>query len=763
MPGGFADQESRSLPRPDAKPKAAGEARYTGDMALPRMLHGTILRSPLPHARILGIDASRALRLRGVRAVITGGDTLGLTFGGIATAPITMDRHPLAMDKVRYMGDEVAAVAAVDADTAREALSLIRIDYEPLPAVFDPLQALAEGAPLVHEGSAGNISRRHVTRAGDLDAAFGESAAVREGRFVAHSEAHAPMEPHVCLAQYDAAGKLTVWSSTQSSFCLQQDLARTLGLPDGRVRVIKPHVGGGFGGKADMDSLDFCASLLSMKTGCPVKIVYSREEDLIYTRRRHNLLIEMKTGVRKDGTLAARYCKVILDGGAYNSHGLLTTVVCSYWNLLPYRIPNYQYEGIRVYTNKAPGGPMRGHGSPQIHFAVESQMDMLAADLGMDPIELRLRNALEAGDRNPSNVVVRSSGFRECLKGAAERAGWQKKWGKLPAGRGIGVGCSGFVCGSSFHFRPTAAALSAARVVIEPDGRATLFTGAVDTGQGSDFTLVQIAAEELGLPAEAVAIVAADTEITPVDMGNFSSRTTVIAGNAVKRAAGAAKVQALKAAAELLEANADDLQCDRGRIFVKGSPERCITFAEAVRGAYKAGEGRPVVGEGSYVPPAGSISPSFSFSVQIAEVEVDPETGQVHVNEVTSAHDCGVAINPMSVEGQLEGSVYIGMGYALSEQLSQIDGQSIQTSFADYHVPTAGEMPHVAVVHLDVVDPEGPFGAKEAGEGTVGPTAPAIANAIFDATGVRLTELPLTPEKVQLHISEGREHNEPSE
>jgi len=746
---------NQRLPRPDWRVKVQGQATYASDMVLPRMLFGAILRSPLPHARILAIDVGRALKLPGVRAVITGQDTIGRTFGILGTAEKLMDRYPLAMQKVRYIGDEVAAVAAVDLDTALEALSLIRVEYEPLPAVYDPLEAMEEGAPLIHENKPGNISKRHTVKAGDLEAGFRESAVIREDHFTTQPEAHVPMEPHVTLASYDATGKLTVWPSTQGSFIVQLDLARTLGLPEGRVRVIKPHVGGGFGGKSDgMDSLDFCASLLSMKTGCPVKIAYTREEELIYTRRRHALIIDLKTGVRKDGTFSARYCRAVLDGGAYNSWGPITTILCSNWNLMPYRMTNYLYEGLRSHTNKAPGGAMRGHGAPQIHFAVESQLDMLARDLGMDPIDIRLRNALETGDLNPSGFFIPSSGFKECLEEASRRAGWKEKWGKLPPGKGIGVGCSGFVCGAAFPIRNTAAAFSSSRIVISAEGQVTLLTGAVDTGQGSDFTLAQIAAEELGVPVEAVTVIAADTDLTPLDSGNYSSRTTMLAGNATKNAAAAVKAEVFEAAADLLEAKPDDLEAQLGRISVKGSPERGTSFAEAVRLAYKKVGGRQISAERAYVPPKDKISPSISFSVQIAEVDVDQETGQVQVTNLVSAHDCGIPINPLSVEGQLEGSVYMGVGYALSEGFSHIDGQSIETSFTDYHMPTVREMPGVETVHIEVMDPEGPFGAKEAGEGTVGPTAPAVANAVCDAIGVRLVNMPFSPEKVLKALEE---------
>lgn len=739
----------KRLPRPDWRVKVTGQAAYASDMVLPRMLQGAILRSSEPHARILNIDVSQALRLPGVKAVITGKDTLGVKFGVLATSDRLMDRQALVTDKVRYIGDEVAAVAAIDLDTALAALSLIKVDYEHLPAVYDPLEALKEGAPLIHEDTPGNLSKRHIVEAGDLEAGFGEASVIREDRFVTQPEGHVPMEPHATLASYDAQGKLTVWTSTQSCYFVQLDLAKTLGLPEGRVRVIKPHVGGGFGGKADgMDSLDFCASLLSMKTGCPVKIVYNREEELIYTRRRHPLIIDLKTGMRKDGTFSARHCRAVLDGGAYNSWGPLTTILCSNWNLMPYRMQNFLYEGIRAYTNKAPGGAKRGHGAPQIHFAVESQIDMLAEDLGLDPIEVRIKNALHAGDLNPSGFYIPSSGFTECLKEAAEKSGWKDKWGKLPPGKGIGIGCSGFVCGAAFPMRRSPVAFSTTRINVTAEGQVILFTGAVDTGQGSDFTLAQIAAEELGISVDLVSVVAADTDLCPVDMGNYSSRTTMLAGNATKNAASAVKARLVEAAAGLLEARPEDLVADDGKIFVRGSPKRAVSFVQAVQAAYRADGGKEVTGEGVYVPNPKLISPSISFSVQIAEVDVDQETGHVQITNLTSAHDVGVAINPLSVEGQLEGSVCMGAGFALGEQFNEVDGQSIQSSLAEYRMLTANEMPKVESVDIEVVDPEGPFGAKESGEGTVGPTAPAIANAIYDAIGLRIQQIPLDPERV---------------
>jgi 4-hydroxybenzoyl-CoA reductase subunit alpha len=713
------------------------------------MLRGKILRSPYPHARILHIDTRRALRLPGVKAVVTGRDTLGVRFGVLATVAKLMDRQPLAVDRVRYIGDEVAAVAAVDEETAEEACSLIQVEYEPLPAVLDPLRAMEAGVPQLHDHAPNNISKRHVFECGDVEGGFREAFHVREDRFSTQAVTHAPLEPHTCLAQYDSCGKLTLWTSTQSPYFVQQDLAKTLGLPANRVRVIKPCVGGGFGGKSDgMDALDFCAALLSMRTGHPVRMAYSREEELLITRRRHPMFIELRTGVRKDGTLVARQCRAILDGGAYNSWGPTTTILCCNWNFLPYRLTNYRYEGLRVYTNKPPGGAMRGHGAPQIHFAVESQLDMLAADLGMDPLELRLRNALETGDANPNGFQIVSSAFRDCLLKAAEAAGWKEKWGKLPPNRGIGIGCSGFVCGAAFPVRPTPAALSAANIRLSEGGKATLFTGAVDTGQGADTVLAQIAARTLGIPVEDVEVVSADTELTPIDMGNYSSRTTMLAGNAVKNAALDLRRKMLEAVAERLEARPQDLAVEGGRIFVRGSPARSISFAEGVEVAYRARGGQALMGEGAYNPPPGRISSSFSFTVQVAEVEVEPDTGQTRLLGLTAAHDCGMAINPIAVEGQLQGSVNMGLGYVLAEDLPSEAGQTLASSFLDYRLPTAAETPSVLTVDVEQPDPEGPLGAKEAGEGTVGPTAPAIANAIFHATGARIRKLPMTPEVV---------------
>ena len=472
----------KRVPRVDAKVKATGEARYTADLKLPGMLYGMILRSPLPHARILNIDTSKAERLPGVKAAITGKDTPGITYGLWRLRSEFMDELPLAIDKVRYIGDEVAAVAAIDEDTAREALELIRVDYEELPAVFDPAEAIKEGAPQIHDRFERNINTTRRIEYGDVERGLKESDYIREDKFLTHAVTHAPMEPHVCIASFDLSGKLTIWTSTQVPYFVQCLLALTLGMREGDVRVIKPYVGGGFGGKSELFSLEPCSALLSKKTGRPVKIEYTREEELSATRRRHPMSIELRTGVKKDGTLVTREIKAILDGGAYSGWGPTTTMIAGLFAALPYRVPNYRYDGLRVLTNKVPGAPMRGHAAMQPVFAFESQLDMIADDLGIDPVELRAKNARQAGDEIPAMTRIPSCGLSECIEEVQKSTAYVEKRGKLPDGRGIGMGCYGFFSGQVFNLFNSRLPYSEAWVKLNEDGTASLFTPAADIG-----------------------------------------------------------------------------------------------------------------------------------------------------------------------------------------------------------------------------------------------------------------------------------------
>jgi 4-hydroxybenzoyl-CoA reductase alpha subunit len=742
----------KRLPRIDGRDKVTGKALYSSDLTLSGTLCGMILRSPLSHAKILSVDTSRALRVPGVKAVVTGEETLKVKYGVISRSPKFMDEHPLAVEKVRFIGDEVAAVAAVDADTALEALDLIRVEYEELPAVFDPEEAKKPEAPLIHHHAPGNISREFHLEKGDVEKGFGQSDLVREDVFTTQSAIHAYLEPHAALAYWDLNGKLTLYTSTQTPYYVQQHLALTLGMNPDRIRVIKPFVGGGFGGKSDgMAALDYCAALLSSKAGRPVKIVYSRDEEFTAARRKHPVVITMKTGVKKDGTILARQCKAALDGGAYCSLGPLTTVLIGTFQTLPYRIENFKYDGYRVYTNKPPCGAMRGHGGPQAHFAQDVQMDMIAGELGMDPVDLALKNGLRTGDQSAAGFNIISSAFLDCVKKVSHETRFRERRKSRhieghQAG-GIGLGCGGFPSGAGFYFTHTTSAHSSVIIKAGEGGGLTVFTGASDIGQGSDSIIAQIVAEVLGLSMRDVHITSADTEITPPDMGTYSSRVTVAAGNAALRAARAAREEVFRVVAKKLEASPEDLVASQRRIFVKGSPDMGVSFPEAVNLYQSENSGAPLVVKGSYNSPD-KMSPTYSFGAYVAEVEVDLRTGEVKILKVTVGHDCGQPLNPMSVEGQIEGCIVMGMGYALSENLVFERGQTLNPSLLGYRAPTSNQVPEIAIHHVVSQDPEGPFGAKETGEGSLDPITPAIANAVYNATGIRIKDLPITPEKI---------------
>ena len=742
----------KRLPRIDAKEKVRGQAHYTDDLKSPGMLCGMILRSPFAHARILKIDASRALKVPGVKAVVTAEDTVKVKYGVISRSPKFVDEYPLAVERVRFIGDEVAAVAATDPDAALEAMELIQVDYETLPAVFDPDEALQPNAPQIHDHAPGNISREFHLKQGDVEKGFLESDLVREDTFFTQSAIHAYLEPHAALAEWDMSGRLTLHTSTQTPYYVQQHLALTLGINPDRVRVIKPYVGGGFGGKSDgMAALDFCAALLARKTGKPVKIVYSRDEEFTAARRKHPVTITMKTGVKKDGTMVARQCKAFLDGGAYCSLGPLTTVLVGTFQTLPYRLPNYHYDGYRIYTNKPPCGAMRGHGGPQAHFAQDVQLDMIAEELGIDPAEMALRNGLLTGERSAAGFNIISSGFAECVRKVAEDTKFKEKRASKKAKRGkaygIGLGCGGFPSGAGFYFTNTTSAHSSVIIKAGEGGGLSVLTGASDIGQGSDSIICQIVAEVLGLELEDIRITSADTAMTPPDMGTYSSRVTVAAGNAALKAARAAREEIFKVVAKKMEANPEDLVAAGRRIFVKGSPDAFTPFEEAVNLYQMENDGAPLVVKGSYNSPD-KMSPTYSFGAYVAEVEVDLRTGDVQVLRITAGHDCGQPLNPMSVEGQVEGCIVMGMGYALSENLGFEGGQTLNPSFLGYRAPAANQCPEIVIHHVIGRDPEGPFGAKETGEGSLDPVTPAIANAIYNAVGVRIKDLPITPEKI---------------
>ncbi len=748
----------KSVPRTDAWDKVIGRAVYTEDIKLPNMLYGKILRSPHAHARIVSINTEKAEKLPGVKMVMTGKDILPVKYGIV---PFAQDEYGLAIDKVRYVGDDVAAVAAVDEATAAEALELIEVVYEPLPAVFTVEDAMKDGAPEIHEGPKvkNNVSIQYRKEFGSIDKGFEESFHIREDVFKTHGQYHAPLEPHAAIAMYEPSGKLTLWSSTQIPFFLRHNLASTLGITEDRVRVIKPVVGGGFGVKIDMFSKDFCAAFMSMKTGRPVKMVYDREEALTCVRGRHPSIVKVRTGVAKDGRIISQYIDLTVDGGAYNSTAPLIITLSGYFAMIPYNIPNLVLDAKHVYTNKYANGAMRGHGAPQMRFAVESQMDILAADLGMDALEIRRINALEAGCDHPAKMILRSCGFKESLDLAANAIGWKEKRGKGNF-RGVGLGGSGWASGVNNMSHIGGGAV----VKLEKTGGVTVLTGAADIGQGAESVIAQIVAEELGVSFAKVRVIAADTDVCPLDSGTFGSGVTVRSGKAAQLAARDIKKQILTVVAKNIGGDPEHLTIKDDYIWQNGQKKMDIN--KAVKLVQYADIQVPMIGRGYYQLPAkepttllrdnGDISGSYSFGTQAAEVEVDPKSGRVKIIKIVTADDAGRALNPDQVEGQVEGAVMTGLGHTLFEDpdFDMTNGQARSTSFTDYKLPTALDAPDQEVIHIETDDPVGPFGAKECGEGATIYTAPAIVNAITDAIGVRINDLPITPEKILRALEE---------
>ena len=763
----------KRVPRKDGTEKATGKALYTVDMVLPGMLWGKILRSPYPHAKILRIDTSRAERLPGVKAVLTGKDTLGIKHGFVETPRYAPDQYPLAMDRVRYIGEEVAAVAAIDEYVAEEALNLIQVDYEELPAVFDPEEAMKPEAPEIHPSHPKvkepykNIGGKTESGWGNVEKGFAESFLVREDRFDGQLRTHCYMEPQATLASFDFSGKLNVWTSSQGPFIKRAKLATTLGLPFSNVRVLKAYVGGAYGGKIDLFSHEFCASLLSIKAQRPVKIVCTREEVFEAARHGQPIFVELKTGVKKDGTLVAQQVKVINNSGGYRGSGVVVIFLCWGFVMLCYRIPNLKYEGYSVYTNNPVRAPQRGHGAPNLRFAVESQMDMIAEELGIDPVEIRLKNARQKGDILPNQDPVRNCGLVECIEKVAETTQFKAKYGRnrsLPRAKirkGIGMGVSSYFSGSLIY--PNA---SAAIVKLNDDGTVSLITGALDIGQGAETILSQIVAEELGVSMEDIRVVAADTENTPVDIGSWISGGAYVSGNAVKLAASDARRQLFEVAAQELEANPEDLVVKNREISVKDSPGRSISFTQAVAASIAKRRGNPIIGQGHYrtmkdVPAHPSLattkgrwSDNYAFDAQVAEVEVYTETGQVKLVKATTAHDCGFPINPLIVEGQIDGQVSMAQGHALWEEVLMKEGETLTNSFIDYKIPCAKDMveSHYVDIITEKYEKDIPYRTKEVGEGYVSGMVAAIANAVYDATGVRVKTLPILPEKILMGL-----------
>lgn len=745
----------KGLPKIDSIAKATGEAQYTVDLRMPGMLHGKILRSPLAHARIKSIDVSRAEQSSGVHAVITSTDVPPNRFSFFQWQA---DKTILCTDRVRYIGDEVAAVAAVDEDTASNALDLINVEYEPLPAVFDAEEAMKPGAPLIHEKQ--NNIAFHVDRLfGDPDRAFGECGFICEDRYVTDKVTHCCLEVSNCIASWDPSGRLTIRVNTQAPHTQRQEVARILGIPIRNVRIISSVMGGGFGSKLVMDMKLPIAAVLSRKTGRPVKIENSRQEEFSTAKTRYGYTIYVKTGAKKDGRLWAREMKVIGDNGAYNDKGPATLNFSSMMFGVMYNIPNIRYEGTLVYTNKQMGTAFRGFGNPQVTFACESQLDVLAEKMGIDPLELRLKNANQPDQVTSCGAEITSCGMTECMEAASGAAQWPKKR-KQEGLRGIGLANLVHTGGGGRFYGYNS---TEAFIKLSEDGTVTLVTSALDMGQGAHTAMAQIVAEEIGVNLEDVNVISNDTDLTPYDLGAWGSRATFMNGNAALDAARQVKKEIIGVVSEMTEAKAEEIVLEDGKAFVKGSKDT-YTFAELANYAFNK-RGTPISGRGRFVDrlPAGYTImeafakniPTFAFGTQTAEVEIDPQTGEVRVLRVVAAHETGRTINTTMAEGQVEGMVVQGIGYALMEKLVLEDGRVVNDGFLDYKIPTIGDIPEIETILVETHDPHGPFGAKGIGEAGLVPTSAAIANAIYNACGIRVRELPISRETI-LHALNNR-------
>ncbi|MBI2358558.1 MAG: molybdopterin-dependent oxidoreductase [Deltaproteobacteria bacterium] len=735
--------------------KVTGEARYVADVRLPGMLFGKILRSPFPHARILNIDTSKAEKVRGVKAVVTAEDTVKRPWGAFFA-----DQYPLSVGKVRYIGEEVAAVAAIDPDTAEEALDLIEVEYEELPAVFDAEQAMQEGAPLIHDNKPRNTAMTIDVERGDIQKAFTESDLTVEDTFESIPQWHCAIETIGSVAEYAPSGKYTIYMNTQTLFMARYRIAAALGVRETDVRVIQSAVGGGFGGKSCDDNNAMVAAILARKTGKPVKTINSREDEFLAgSRPRVNMKISVKMGFKKDGKIRAKQLRIIADNGAYSGKAPAITGVAALRHDTCYKYSDVKTQAYLVYTNKIPTGAFRGFGNPSAEWAVEQAIDQAAHELGIDPAEIARVNAAEPGYVSPHGNRVTSCELRQCIDRVEKMMEWKKKRAEKKPRIGLGLACTVHVSGKR-HFGDYDG--GSATIKINEDGKALILCGEGEVGQGAATAMCQIAAEELGIPMEDVEISQADTDLTTFCLGAFGSRVTYVGGNAVKDAATKAKQQILAMASEMLEARADDLVIEHGKVYVRGAEAKAVTVADVARARLFRRGGSPIVASGSFDADSvlpdetryGNESGAYNFACQAAEVGVDTETGQVKVLKYVAASDCGTVINPIGAEGQVEGSVAQGLGYALIEGLRMEEGRPINPNFSDYRVPSMRDMPDLAHAFARSYEPTGPFGAKGLGELGMDPTAAVISNAIFDAVGVRVKTLPITPEKVLQALKE---------
>ena len=765
----------------DTPDKATGDAIYVDDISKPGMLFGALLQSPHAHAKILSIDTTQAKKLPGVKAVITSKETGAIPYG---VSPARYDETVFATDKVRYIGDEIAAVAATTLEVALKAVELIKVEYEILPAVFTIEDAIKKDAPQLHEKYKGNLTAEVHQAFGDVEKGLKESDIIKTTTVKNKRQDGAFIEMQGCIAEFDKRGSLTLITGTQVPHYVQRTVAMVMGMDIGKVRVKKPYLGAGFGIKAAANPMELACCFLAKETRKPVKMNFTREQVFMYGRARHQFTHTITTGAKKDGTLVALKHECKLDGGAYSSFGIATIYYAGSLLAGPYKLPNMSYEGFRVYNNKPTCGAQRGHGAVIARAAFEQQLDMIAEELGIDPMELRIKNMMKKGDITCNDLNMSSFGMSECIDAVREGSDWDKKKGNMPAGKGIGMACGFFVSGAGFPIYRSDTYHGTVMIKLTEDGgTALVYTASAEIGQGSDTAFGMIAAEALGVPLSAIRLASGDTDMG-VDLGAYSSRQTLMTGHATKEAAEHVKAQILEVLSEQLETPVENMDIKNGFIEFKGqtpdfselrtryikehrgwidNPDsKKLTFNEASRIAYLergsivgTGKYKPVFLGGKYKGAAVGTSPAYGCSAQVAEVTVDMETGQVIIDNITDAHDCGKAINMTSVEGQMEGSVSMGVGEAMHEEVIFDDkGNVLNNDLAEYKLVTAMDMPKCKAIVVESDEPNGPFGAKEVGEGAIMPTIPAILNAVYDAAGVRIHELPLTPERVYHAIQE---------
>jgi len=740
----------KRMPRVDSRAKVMGKVRFSADIKLHGMLVGKIKRSPYAHARILSIDTSKALALPGVKAVVTGKDTEGVKWGVFG---YTRDQQFIQTDKARYIGDEVAGVAAVDEDTALKALDLIEVEYEQLPAVFEPMDAMASDTELIHEDFPNNINIHVNIDTGEVDENFKKAHYIREDTFTAPEESYFQAEPYAVVARFDEDECLEVWCPNGGPHMKSKPLSNSFKLPLHKVKIKKIAIGGAFGGRSEICPADYICALLAKKTNAPVKIIFTREENTIGTRQGHAMITTHKTGVDKEGQVLARETTCYMDGGAYSSTGPIATTVPFLSMEQAYRMESVRYNGYRVYTNKPIRGMIRIHGRG-FACGVDTQLDMIAEHLGIDPVEMRLRNSRQPGEYTNTKSLVGSCAMDETIHKAVEKSGFKEKWGKLPPFHGIGIGTNSVQTGFPMGIRGG----SQSFIKFNEDGEATVMTGVVDNGQGNDNMVVQIAAQELGLLPEDIHLVSADTETTSSDPGSYSQVSTFVGGQAVKNAAANCRKKLFKVAAKVLKVEPDTLEAKNRLIFVKDDPEKSIPIKKVVRISLL--NFNSVNAEGGYWPkvdmkrewvsnPYGQMCEAFSFGTTIVEVKVDPDTGEVEVLEATACQDVGKALNPLVLEGQFEGSIAMGgQGGMLTEYHEWHEGRCVNPTMLDYKLPLACDMPKINNIIVESIEPKGPYGAKEAAMSIAMSAAQGYSAAVSNAIGVYMDSFPLTPDKI---------------